>query len=77
MWFSYSLHVWDSVKQNEPTKLTAWWNHHQALWNKRYLEVFEYHLFYDEFEPKSTYGSNYLLRRINSECLNLQLLTHE
>ena len=38
MWFH--IHVWDGVKQNELTKLTASWNHHQALWSKSYLEVF-------------------------------------
>jgi len=38
MWFH--ILVWDGVKQNEPTKLTASWNHHQALWNKTYLEFF-------------------------------------
>jgi len=40
MWFH--IHVWDGVKQNQlaKAKLTALWNHHQALWNKRYLEVF-------------------------------------
>jgi len=38
MWFLCTCVRWREAKR--PTKLTALWNHHEALWNKRYLKVF-------------------------------------
>jgi len=56
MWFSCTCVRWREEKW--AYKIDGFVEPSPSALKKRYLDVFEYHLFYDEFDPKSTYGSS-------------------
>jgi len=57
MWLSYTCVGWREAKW--AYKSIASWNHHLALWNLRYIEVFEHHLLW-WIRPK--HGRNFVVK---------------